>query len=82
MFGRLLFALSLMLIIYLFLRLYRPEVFNSLARTICLLTVYVGFYAFSVFMSDLFVDGLYIVPFAILPILLVVFYETTVQCSS
>ena len=77
-FGRILFAASLMLIIYLFLRLYRKEVFDSLSHTICLLAIYVGFYAFSVFMSDLFVDGLYIMPFAILPILLVVFYDTTV----
>ena len=76
--GRILFAASLMLIIYLFLRLYRKEVFESMARTICLLTLFVGFYAFAAFMSDLFVDGLYIVPIAILPILLVVFYDTTV----
>lgn len=76
--GRILFAASLMLIIYLFLRLYRKEVFENMARTICLLTLFVGFYAFAAFMSDLFVDGLYIVPIAILPILLVVFYDTTV----
>lgn len=76
--GRILFAASLMLIIYLFLRLYRKEVFESAIRTICLLTLFVGFYAFAAFMSDLFVDGLYIVPIAILPILLVVFYDTTV----
>lgn len=77
-FGRILFAASLMLIIYLFLRLYRKEVFENATRTICLLAMFVGFYAFAVFMSDLFVDGLYIVPIAILPILLVVFYDTTV----
>lgn len=77
-FGRLLFAVSLMLIIYLFLRIYRPDTFNNLNRTICLLLIFVGFYIFSVFMSDLFVDGLYIVPFAIMPILIVVFYDTTV----
>lgn len=77
-FGLILFAGSLMLTIYLFLRLYRPEIFDSYRHTICLLAVFVGFYAFAVFMSDLFVDGLYIVPFAIIPILLVVFYDTTV----
>lgn len=77
-FGRILFSVSLMLIIYFFLRLYRPEIFSSMSRTVCLLVLYVGFYVFATFMSDLFVDGLYIVPFAMLPILLVVFYDTTV----
>lgn len=77
-FGLILFAGAVMLTIYLFLQLYRPDVFNSYRLTICLLTIFVGFYAFAVFMSDLFVDGLYIVPFAIIPILLIVFYDTTI----
>lgn len=77
-FGLILFAGAVMLTIYLFLQLYRPDVFNSYRHTICLLSIFVGFYAFAVFMSDLFVDGLYIVPFAIIPILLIVFYDTTI----
>ncbi|MDE6316781.1 MAG: HDIG domain-containing protein [Muribaculaceae bacterium] len=77
-FGRILFAASLMVVIYIFLYLYRKEIFNDMSRTICLLSLYVGFFAFTVFMSDHFVDGIYIVPFAILPILLVVFFDNTV----
>lgn len=76
--GRILFAASLIVVIYLFLYLYRKEIFNDMSRTICLLSLYVGFFAFTVFMSDHFVDGIYIVPFAILPILLVVFFDNTV----
>lgn len=76
--GRILFSLSVMVVIYLFLRIYRPEIFDSVTRTACLLLIYVGFFVFASFMADLFVDGLYIVPFAILPILLVVFFDTTV----
>lgn len=76
--GQLLFAGSVMLLIFLFLKLYRPEILGSMSRTLCLLVLLLGFFIFSVFMTHLFADGLYIVPFAILPILLVVFYDTTV----
>ncbi|MBD5235507.1 MAG: HDIG domain-containing protein [Barnesiella sp.] len=76
--GHLLFAAALMAVIYLFLSIYRREIFNSISRTVCLLSLYAGFFAFTTFMADHFADGIYIVPFAILPILLVVFFDYTV----
>lgn len=76
--GRILFVASLLVIIYIYLYLYRPEVLKKPAKASCLLALYVGFFVLSTFMSELFVDGLYIVPFAILPILLVVFYDSNV----
>lgn len=76
--GRILFVASLLVIIYIYLYLYRPETLRNPAKASCLLALYVGFFVLSTFMSELFVDGLYIVPFAILPILLVVFYDSNV----
>lgn len=76
--GRILFVASLLVIIYIYLYLYRPEALKKPAKASCLLALYVGFFVLSTFMSELFVDGLYIVPFAILPILLVVFYDSNV----
>lgn len=76
--GQILFVALLLGAVYFYLRLYRPEILESYQRTSCLLLLFAGFYAFTVFMVANFdVDGLYIVPFAILPILLIVFYDMT-----
>lgn len=74
--GQLIFSIVVMATVYMFLLLYRKEVFESLPRVICLLCVLVGFFVFAVIMAHQFTAGLYIVPFAILPILFVVFYDT------
>lgn len=75
--GQLLFSIIVMAALYIFLSLYRPDTFARLQRLMCLVSLIVAFFVFAVFMSTNFTSGLYIVPFAILPILLVVFFDTT-----
>lgn len=73
--GQLLFSAVAMAALYLFLFLYKKEIFGSISKLLCLISLMVGFFVFAVFMASSFSSGLYIVPFAILPILLVVFYD-------
>jgi hypothetical protein len=75
--GQLIFSLVIMAGLYFYLALYRREIFNSITRSSCLVVLLCAFFIFSVIMAANFSSGLYIVPFAILPILLVVFFDTS-----
>lgn len=75
--GQLLYISVLLVALYFFLYLYRPQYLKSQQRTVCLLTILVGMAIFAVVMNATFSAGLYVVPFAILPILVVVFYDTS-----
>ncbi len=74
--GQILFAMIAMSLFYVFLLLYRRDTLADLRRVICLLSLIVCFFIFGVFMQASFSSGLYIVPFAILPIVVVVFFDT------
>lgn len=74
--GQLAFAAICMSIIYAYLYFYRRKVLEDLRRVICLLILLVGFFILGVFMNVSFSAGLYIVPFAILPIVVVVFFDS------
>lgn len=76
--GQVLYLLTLMTSFYFFIRIYRHNVFESIRKLMCLLVLIVGFMIFAVIMNEAFLSGLYVVPFAILPILLVTFYDTGV----
>lgn len=75
--GQMLFSIVVMGALYLFLYLYRPNYYRSWTRLACMVSLICGFFIFAVFMAANFSSGLYIVPFAILPILMVVFYDTS-----
>lgn len=74
--GQVLFSVVVMAALYFYLLLYRREIFDSIPKLLCLVSLIVSFFVFAVFMASSFSSGLYIVPFVILPILLVVFYDT------
>lgn len=73
--GQLAFSLAVMAMLYIFLLLYNRSVIDDARRLTCLIILLAGFFIFAVFMNNTFSSGLYIVPFAILPILLMVFYD-------
>lgn len=74
--GQFLYVVTLMLALGFFLWIFRRQVFLSLRRTLCLVSLTTAFTVFAVVMNNTFSGGLYIVPFAILPILVSVFYDT------
>lgn len=75
--GQILFSFVIMAALYVYLFLYRPKVLQSMRRIICLVSILVVFFIFAVAMHHQFSSGLYIVPFAILPLMVVVFYDTS-----
>lgn len=75
-FGAVLYTLLLFAGVYAYLFLYRKEWWDSDRRVLCILTLLLGFYVFAVLFSNVFTGGLLIIPFTILPILMVVFYDS------
>ncbi|MDE7135155.1 MAG: HDIG domain-containing protein [Muribaculaceae bacterium] len=75
--GQLAFAFICMSILGSYLYFYRRKTLYDMRRVICLLSLLVGFFVLGVFMNSVFSSGLYIVPFAILPIVVVVFFDSS-----
>lgn len=63
-------------IMMLFLRLYRPNVYND-TRSVTFVMVFITlFVMFAIWMFELFTNGIYIVPFATVPIMILVFFDS------
>ncbi|MDE7393279.1 MAG: HDIG domain-containing protein, partial [Muribaculaceae bacterium] len=76
--GQILYCAIILAILYFYCLIFHRAIFNDLRRMICLLAIICGFFIFAVIMADSFSSGLYIVPFAIIPIMLVVFYNNSI----
>lgn len=74
--GAALYTLLLFAAIFTYFFLYRREWWEKDLRILCILTFTVAFYIFAVLLSRVFTAGLLVIPFTILPILLVVFYDS------
>ncbi|MCM1021614.1 MAG: HDIG domain-containing protein [Muribaculum sp.] len=71
-------ALYIMLVfggIYLFLYVFRNRIFNSDRALVFLMTLAVTCLLLAYVMSEAFANGLYLMPFTIIPILIVVFFD-------
>lgn len=74
--GEAIVIICLYVFFYLFLALFRPQIFNDACRLGFLLIMIVGVTLTAYFTSQLKVLGIYIVPFAILPIIVVTFIDS------
>ena len=74
--GQILFALLAISALYIYLFLFHNEDYNDIQRLLCLVTLIIAFFIFAVVMAGQFTSGIYLVPFAILPILVVVFFDS------
>lgn len=75
-FGHLLYVVLTFGLVYGFLYLYYPQTFLDPKRVLALMTLPVVFFLFCVLMSKTFSAGIYIVPLAILPLVVMVFFDT------
>ena len=74
--GEAIVIICLYVFFYLFLALFRPQIFNDARRLGFLLIMIVGVTLTAYFTSQFKVLGIYIVPFAILPIIVVTFIDS------
>lgn len=73
--GQIIFASAMMAIFGLCLYNYRRKVFDNWRQLLCVTMLVLVFFLFGLFMQTYISSGLYIVPFAIIPIIIVVFFD-------
>ena len=74
--GKLILVISCLLVLILYLYYFRPEIFNQKRRLSFILIMIVLMVFFSRFVNDREYVNLYVVPLAILPILLRIFFDS------
>ena len=90
--GQLLFVIILLSALFYYLYFMRNELFANTRAMLFIMPMVVGFVVFSVAMKNTFANGLYLVPFTIIAIMMVVFFDSrtalfcliieTMLCSS
>ena len=90
--GQLLFVIILLSALFYYLYFMRNELFANTRAMLFIMLMVVGFVVFSVAMKNTFANGLYLVPFTIIAIMMVVFFDSrtalfcliieTMLCSS
>lgn len=74
--GQFLYILVCFSILYLFMALYRSRFFNSLRKMIFLMAFITLFVVFAILMFEYVPNGIYFVPFASVPVVILVFFDS------
>lgn len=74
--GQFLYILICFGILYLFMGLYRSRFFNSLRKMTFLMSFITLFVVFSILMFEYVPNGIYFVPFASVPVVILVFFDS------
>lgn len=74
--GQTLYILICLVGLYLFLRIFRPRFYASIKKMSFLLIMILLFVFFGVVMFEYFANGIYLVPFAAVPVLILVFFDS------
>ena len=74
--GKVLFVSSLLVMLVLYFNFYYPDTLRSVKRMTALMVLMVAFFIFGVAMQKTIAQGLYIVPFAIIPVVVQVFFDS------
>ncbi len=73
--GEVLFVVILLTALYCYLYFFRREMFDDFRTILFIMLMVVGFTVMAFFMSLTFYNGLYLVPFAIIPIMMLIFFD-------
>lgn len=74
--GQLLFVLILLSALFYYLYFIRRELFENTRAILFIMLMITGFVVFAVAMKNTFTNGLYLVPFTIIAIMMVVFFDS------
>ena len=74
--GQIIVFTCLFAFFYLFLALFRPQTFNEMRTLGFMMMLIVGISLIAFFLSEIRVQGIYLVPFAIIPIIIVTFFDS------
>lgn len=74
--GQVLYICIVIMMLYLFMRLYRPRFFSDIKKMTFLMLLITAFSIFAILMQTHVRYGLYMVPFAAVPVLMLVFFDS------
>ncbi len=73
--GQILFVIILLTAMYCYLYFFRRDMFDNFRSIVFIMIMVVGFTVLAYFMTNRFSNGLYLVPFTILPIMMLIFFD-------
>lgn len=73
--GQILFVVILLTAMYSYLYIFRRDMFDSFRSTAFIMIMIVGISILAILMTRTFSNGLYIVPFTILPVMMLIFFD-------
>lgn len=74
--GQALYIIIVYLLLYLFMSLYRSRFFSNVRQMMFLMSFITLFVVFSIVMSEYMANGIYLVPFAAVPVIILVFFDS------
>lgn len=74
--GQGIYIAVILLTLYIFLSIYRPRFFSDIRKMTFLITFITLFTIFAIFMFENVVQGLFVVPFAAVPVIVLVFFDS------
>lgn len=74
--GQGLYIAIILVTLYIFLAIYRPRFFSDIRKMTFLVTFITLFTIFAILMFENVVQGIYIVPFAAVPVMVIVFFDS------
>ena len=74
--GQGIYIAIILVILYVFLGLYRPEFFSDIRKMTFLVSYITIFTVFAILMFEYIGQGLYVVPFAAVPVIVLVFFDS------
>lgn len=73
--GQLLYVVIVLSLLYMYLAFFRTRIFNDTRSMVFIMLLLTAFVIFAYAMTETFRSGLYIVPFTVIPIMMVVFFD-------
>ncbi|MDE6009204.1 MAG: HDIG domain-containing protein [Muribaculaceae bacterium] len=74
--GEVMYIIIIIALLYTFLMIYRTRFFASVRKMTFLMTFITLFSVFAILMFEYFANGIYVVPFAAVPIIIMVFFDS------
>lgn len=74
--GQALYILSIWLVLYIFLAIYRPQFFRSVRKMTFLVTLITLFVVISTLVFEFNMQAIYVMPFAAIPVVVMVFFDS------
>ncbi|MBQ9077448.1 MAG: HDIG domain-containing protein [Muribaculaceae bacterium] len=73
--GQMLFVIILLAALYCYLYFFRRDMYDDFRSIVFIMLMVVGFTVLAFFMTQTFRNGLYVVPFTIIPIMMLIFFD-------